>query len=48
MTASADHFTSFVDVLADALDDHEATGEVLAAALPVAVPSRPDHLLGRR
>ena len=33
MTAAADHFTSFVDVLADALDDHEATGEDLAARL---------------
>ena len=27
MTAAADHFASFVDVLADALDDHEVTGE---------------------
>ena len=33
MTAATDHFTSFVDVLAEALDDHEATGEDLAARL---------------
>ena len=33
MTAAVDHFTSFVDVLADALDDHDATGEDLAARL---------------
>ena len=33
MTAAADHFTSFVGVLAEALDDHEATGEDLAARL---------------
>jgi AraC-like DNA-binding protein len=33
MTAAADHFTSFVDVLAEALDDHGATGEDLAARL---------------
>ena len=32
MTA-ADTFTAFVDVLAEALDDHEATGEELAGRL---------------
>src|SRR3954447_2507785 len=31
MNTPADHFVSFVDVLADVLDDHEATGEALAA-----------------
>ena len=30
MTVAADTFIAFVDVLADALDDHEATGEQLA------------------
>jgi AraC family transcriptional regulator len=30
---ATDHFHRFVDVLADALDDHEATGEDLAARL---------------
>jgi AraC-like DNA-binding protein len=33
MTAAADHFSSFVDVLAAALDDHEATAGDLAARL---------------
>ncbi len=33
MTAATDHFTSFVDVLAEALDDHEATAEDLAGRL---------------
>lgn len=33
MTAATDTFFAFVDVLADALDDHEATGEDLAARL---------------
>src|SRR4051794_41645988 len=33
MSAAADHFTSFVDVLAEALDDHEVTSEDLAARL---------------
>jgi AraC-like DNA-binding protein len=33
MGTAADHFASFVGVLADALDDHEATGEDLAARL---------------
>ena len=33
MTAATDHFTSFVNVLADALDEHEATSEDLAARL---------------
>jgi AraC-like DNA-binding protein len=33
MTAAADHFTSFVDVLAQVLDDHDATGEDLAGRL---------------
>src|SRR3954466_6415350 len=33
MNSPADHFVSFVDVLADVLDDHEATGEDLAARL---------------
>ncbi len=33
MSAATDHFTSFVDVLAEALDDHDATGEDLAARL---------------
>ncbi|HET7386553.1 MAG TPA: helix-turn-helix transcriptional regulator [Nocardioidaceae bacterium] len=35
MTAAVDHFTGFVDVLAQALDDHEATGEDIAARLYV-------------
>jgi AraC-like DNA-binding protein len=33
MTAAADHFVSFVDVLALALDDHDATAEDLAGRL---------------
>jgi len=33
MTAATDTFIAFVDVLADALDDHEATSEDLAARL---------------
>jgi AraC-like DNA-binding protein len=33
MTAASDTFVAFVDVLADALDYHEATGEELAARL---------------
>jgi len=33
MTASADTFAAFVDVLADALDDHDQTAEQLAARL---------------
>ncbi len=33
MTAASDTFVAFVDVLADALDDHETTGEELAARL---------------
>jgi AraC-like DNA-binding protein len=33
MTAAADTFVAFVDLLAGALDDHEATGEDLAARL---------------
>jgi AraC family transcriptional regulator len=33
MTVASDHFAAFVDVLADALDDHEVTGEALAARL---------------
>lgn len=33
MTTAADHFTSFVDVLADALDDHDATGNDLASRM---------------
>ena len=33
MSAAVDTFVAFVDVLADALDDHEATGEALAARL---------------
>ena len=33
MSASTDTFVAFVDVLADALDDHETTGEALAARL---------------
>ena len=33
MSAAADTFVAFVDVLADALDDHETTGEALAARL---------------
>lgn len=32
-TTAADHFAAFVGVLADALDDHDATGETLAARL---------------
>lgn len=30
MSAATDTFTAFVDVLAEALDDHEASGEDLA------------------
>jgi hypothetical protein len=30
VTAATDTFAAFVDVLADALDEHEATGEDLA------------------
>jgi AraC-like DNA-binding protein len=33
MTTATDHFAGFVTVLADALDDHDATGEDLAARL---------------
>jgi AraC family transcriptional regulator len=33
MSAATDTFVAFVDVLADALDDHETTGEALAARL---------------
>ena len=33
MTAPTDTFEAFVDVLADALDDHDATGEEIAARL---------------
>ena len=33
MTVAADTFVAFVDVLADALDDHDATGDDLAARL---------------
>src|SRR5690348_15386645 len=33
MSTAADHFTGFVNVLAEALDDHEATSEDLAARL---------------
>jgi AraC family transcriptional regulator len=33
MTTAVDHFTAFVDMLAEALDDHDATGEDLAARL---------------
>jgi AraC family transcriptional regulator len=33
MSVATDHFTSFVDVLAQALDDHEATAEDLAGRL---------------
>jgi AraC family transcriptional regulator len=33
MSTATDHFTSFVDVLAAALDDHEATGEDIASRL---------------
>jgi AraC family transcriptional regulator len=33
MTTATDHFTSFVDVLAEALDDHEVTGEDIASRL---------------
>ena len=32
-TRAADHFAAFVGVLADALDDHDATGETLARRL---------------
>ncbi len=35
MSTAADHFTSFVEALADVLDDHDATGEVLAQRLYV-------------
>jgi AraC family transcriptional regulator len=33
MTAAADHFTSFLELLAEVLDDHGATAEQLAARL---------------
>jgi AraC-like DNA-binding protein len=33
MSVATDHFTSFVDALAEALDDHEVTAEQLAARL---------------
>ena len=33
MPSAADHFERFVTVLADALDDHDVTGEELAARL---------------
>ena len=33
MSAATDTFVAFVDVLADALDDHETTGDALAARL---------------
>jgi len=33
MSAAADTFVAFVDVLAEALDDHETTGDALAARL---------------
>ena len=33
MSAASDTFVAFVDVLADALDDHETTGDALAARL---------------
>ena len=33
MPSAADHFARFVDVLADALDDHDVSGEELAARL---------------
>src|SRR3954451_16603867 len=33
MSTAADHFTSFVDVLADALDDHEVSATELASRL---------------
>jgi len=33
MTAAVDHFTSFVELLAEVLDDHEATAEQLASRL---------------
>src|SRR3954468_19052999 len=33
MSTATDTFVAFVDVLADALDDHETTGEALAARL---------------
>jgi AraC family transcriptional regulator len=33
MSAAADHFTEFVELLSEALDDHEATGEELASRL---------------
>src|SRR4051795_9706739 len=33
MTAAVDHFTSFVQLLSEVLDDHEATPEQLASRL---------------
>ena len=49
MNIAADHFAGFVAVLADALDDHDAGNEELARRLyPVAVPPRPDRLVGGR
>ena len=35
MSTAADHFTSFVETLAEVLDEHDATGEVLAKRLYV-------------
>jgi len=35
MSTAADHFTSFVETLAGVLDDHDATGDVLAKRLYV-------------
>ena len=35
MSTAADHFTSFVEALADVLGDHDATGEALARRLYV-------------
>lgn len=58
MTAATDTFAAFVDVLADALDDHEADGAALAARLHLsrfhldrmvsAVAGEPPRALRRR
>ena len=43
MTVATDTFADFVDHLAEALDDHDATGEELGgAAALLALPPRPD------
>ena len=49
MTVATDTFADFVDHLAEALDDHEMTGEEWAApAALLALPLRPDDQVRRR